>query len=196
MSSCIRCGKEIQEECAFCPYCGHPGPSGRPTANDWITDLEWKAYVGPGSINYLKKFKKFTNTGVVRFALTWNWPAFLAGCWWMLYRKMYWWSLVAFLTWMLPHVALPAMFLWGAAGNYLYFRQAQKKIEGYKRVAGETVNPEALASLGGVHRWVWIAGLVVGLLVIGVFILIALVLYQFFSHSVVVLPEVPEIQRL
>ena len=50
---------------------------------------------------------------------------------------MYFWSLIAFGVWWLPHLALPGMFIWGAVGNYLYYLQAQRKILDHKKKTNE-----------------------------------------------------------
>ena len=130
---CHRCGKELPEGGSFCPNCGLRANQGNPSFPGTPSDEEYRAYIGPRAEHYLSKFSKFNKYGMDQFALTWHWPAFFIGFWWLLYRKMYFWSLIAFGVWWLPHLALPGMFIWGAVGNYLYYLQVQKKILDYKR---------------------------------------------------------------
>ena len=119
---CSRCGKEAREGGCYCPYCGavyskvYSNLSAEET--DLIRDFEFKAFIGNNSEKYLKKFKKFTGKGVATFALTWHWPAFFAGAWWLLYRKIYFWALFGFGTWMIPRVAQPCSS--GRLGEIIY----------------------------------------------------------------------------
>lgn len=186
---CSRCGKEAREGGCYCPYCGAEYSNLSAEETDLIRDSEFKAFIGNNSEKYLKKFKKFTGKGVATFALTWHWPAFFAGGWWLLYRKMYFWALVAFDTWMIPHVALPAMFVWGAVGNYLYYLQAKRKIQEYKLASPVKVYPEILAELGGVNRWIWVVGNMLSVLFVGLLILILVILYQFITRSHIIFPD-------
>ena len=144
---------------------------------------------GPILKSILNKFKKFTGTGVDSFALTWHWPAFFAGCWWMLYRKMYVWAMIAFGIWMVPHLALPAMLVWGAVGNYLYYLHAKRKIKEWKQASQGSFVPEALAGLGGVNRWVWVAGLVFSVLIVGGLVLVLFLVYHFLTRSHIIFPD-------
>ena len=160
---CSHCGEVSREEWPYCPYCGEKlFPSSSDVVHS-IPDEELRAYVGPNSEKYSNKFKKFKVKGVDSFALTWHWPAFFAGCWWMLYRKMYFWSFIAFFIWMLPHMALPAMVVWGVVGNYLYYLQVRRKILEYKDQYRGTNSPGVLAEWGGVNRWVWVVGVMLSL---------------------------------
>ena len=53
-----------------------------------VTDEELALFVGPNAERYLSKFRKFRAQGADRFALTWNWPAFLFMPFWMIYRRL------------------------------------------------------------------------------------------------------------
>ena len=90
-----------------------------------VTEEDFIEYIGPRAENYLVKFKKFQATATDGFALTWHWPAFIFGFWWLLYRKLYVWALVALGLWLIPHLALPAWFVWGAVANYLVLSSGQ-----------------------------------------------------------------------
>jgi len=139
------------------------------------TAEELAAYVGPKEISYRSRFDRFTREGAARFEFSWNWPAFFAGAWWYLYRKMYWWAILDFGVSVLLGWTVFVPFLWAAAravtGDYLYFRWAEWKIrEARPRFsggppAGDASHLARLAREGGVHAWVpWIA--VVGILLI------------------------------
>jgi hypothetical protein len=139
-----------------------PPPSG-------LTAEELTAYIGPRAETYRPRFERFTRTGGTRFELSWNWPAALAGIWWYLYRKMYGWALFDFVLGVLLGWTLFVPILWGVAravtGDYLYFRQADRKIRGARPVSSAFDAPAAnaahlarLAAEGGVNAWVaWVA---------------------------------------
>ncbi|GAB4241826.1 MAG: hypothetical protein OHK0028_20420 [Deltaproteobacteria bacterium] len=126
---------------------------------------ELTAYIGPKADVYLPRFERFARTGAPRFEWSWNWPAALAGMWWYLYRKMYAWALVDFAVSALLGWTFFVPLLWSAAraatGNYLYFRQADRKIREMRPASAAggvpTADPAHLAKLsaeGGVHAWV------------------------------------------
>jgi len=50
---------------------------------------EFIVFTGENAHKYLPKFEKFNIGGVDNFSITWHWPAFFVGFWWMLYRKLY-----------------------------------------------------------------------------------------------------------
>jgi len=139
-------------------------PSGSPLAAEELT-----AYIGPKAERYRSRFERFTRTGATRFAFSWNNPAAFAGLWWYLYRKMYGWALVDFALSVLLGWTLFVPILWGvvraATGDYLYFRQADRKIREARPVSSAEGLPAAnathlarLAAEGGVHAWVpWVA---------------------------------------
>lgn len=97
-----------------------------------LTAEELTAYIGPKAERYRPRFEKFTRTGTTRFEFSWNNPAAFAGMWWYLYRKMYGWALADFALSVLLGWTLFVPILWGVAravtGDYLYFRQADRKI--------------------------------------------------------------------
>ena len=138
----------------------HADPERRSKFHDPGKDLE--AYIGPKAEKYMNTFKHFKGSGRTRFKLTWHWPAALVGFWWLLYRKLYLWAFVAFVLTSIPLANLFAIIGFGLGGNYLYFRQASRKI-GDLRSALPDANLEiTLRHLGGVNRWVMIVGIVLG----------------------------------
>jgi hypothetical protein len=179
---CQKCGKEIPEGSSYCPYCGQKATSGDSFSPSVIKDEEYRDYIGPRAYNYMEKFNKFNRSGMDRFVFTWHWPAFFIGFWWLLYRKMYFWSLIAFGVWWLPHLALPGMFIWGAVGHYLYYLQAKRKISDY-RIRSSTALPAiTLAEIGGVNRWVWILAVLFAVLIGAALILGGVFLYHLFRE--------------
>lgn len=61
-----------------------------------ITDEDYIAFIGKNANKYLTNFKEFSAEGFDEFSATWHWPAFFMPSFWMLYRKLYLWSLLAF----------------------------------------------------------------------------------------------------
>jgi len=139
-------------------------PTSSPLAAEELT-----AYIGPRSERYRPRFERFTRTGVPRFEFSWNNPAAFAGLWWYLYRKMYGWALVDFVLSVLLGWTLFVPILWGVAravtGDYLYFRQADRRIREARPISSAVDAPAAnaahlvrLAAEGGVNAWVaWVA---------------------------------------
>ena len=139
-------------------------PSALPLAAEELT-----AYIGPKAERYRPRLERFTRTGTTRFEFSWNNPAAFAGMWWYLYRKMYSWALVDFALSVLLGWTLFVPILWGVAravtGDYLYFRQADRKIREARPISSAGGTPAAdaahlarLAAEGGVHAWVpWVA---------------------------------------
>ncbi len=108
LNFCPGCGRELIRPDKFCPHCGRPlenaaggeRPDIKPEAV--LNEEDFIAFVGSNAPKYLEKFKKFRIGGVDNFVATWHWPAFLAGFWWMLYRKLYLWALVSFIGMLYP----------------------------------------------------------------------------------------------
>jgi hypothetical protein len=161
MPFCPHCGKTVEMGSLFCSHCGQKITSSAvDPSNKDIREEEFRAYIGKKADHYLNKFRFFGNEGRTGFAITWSWPGFFLGFIWMLYRKMYLWALAAFLIAFTP-VSFPlAMIGWGIVGNYLYFLHVRNKIIDYKSRQTQTSPALPLAELGGVNRWVWLAGFV------------------------------------
>ena len=152
-------------------------PASSPLAAEELT-----AYIGPRAERYRPRFERFTRTGTTRFEFSWNWPAAFAGLWWYLYRKMYGWALFDFVLGVLLGWTLFVPILWGVAraatGDYLYFRQADRKIREARPISYASDAPAAnaahlarLAAEGGVNAWVvWVA-------VAGAVLLLAVLLF-------------------
>lgn len=130
----------------------------------------WRQFIGPNADRYLEQFKKFSSDGQPKFALSWNWPAFLyISFLWFLYRKMY---LHAFVYAIGPMAStyitgdMTVGLVWsvmaGATANYLYYWHCKEEIEEIKK-AGK-LNPSAqeaaLKEAGGVQPYVIYVGIV------------------------------------
>lgn len=124
-------------------------------------------------IYYLTTFEQFDQQGLGLKA-SWNWPAFLCGGAWALYRKMYGWFFafwgVAALSNIFKKAGSPGLgaiiFLvpWIAFtiyANSLYHNSVKKKIAiAQLTVKDESKLHELLRYKGGVHTWaIWVFGL-------------------------------------
>lgn len=153
-------------------------PSSSPPTAEELT-----AYIGPKAERYRPRFERFARTGTIRFELSWNNPAAFVGVWWYLYRKMYGWALVDFVLSVLLGWTLFVPILWGVAravtADYLYFRQADRRIREARPISSAVDAPAAnalqlarLAAEGGVNAWVpWVA--IAGSVLILVLLLLA-----------------------
>ncbi|MFO0700642.1 MAG: DUF2628 domain-containing protein [Nitrospira sp.] len=130
----------------------------------------WRLFIGPNADYYLNVFKKFSSNGQPRFALSWNWPAFLyISFLWFLYRKMY---LHAFVYAVGPMVStyltgdVSAGIVWsvmaGATANYLYYWHCWEHIGEMKRASrmDPAAQETAAKESGGVQPYVIWVGVV------------------------------------
>lgn len=139
-----------------------PSSSARTGKDSDITEEDFAAFIGKNAEVYFRKFKKFRINEPDKFAVKWNWPAFLFTYIWFAYRKMYKWAAVAFVLGTTLGLFLPFLlpFWWillGMSGNFLYFRHARGKILEVR--AAEQFNSReelslALQKKGGVNRWI------------------------------------------
>ena len=181
MKSCARCHQQNQEDSKFCYQCGtalavEPEPPiatpvapAAPVIHAEIHPDEhlWRQFIGPHADRYLKHFKKFGLGEEPKFALTWNWPAFLyISFLWFLYRKMYVYALVYALGPMISTyltgdvtVGLVWSIMAGATANYVYYWHCREQIGALKKHAwtDPAKQDEALKESGGVQSYViWI----------------------------------------
>jgi hypothetical protein len=126
-----------------------------------VNEEELSAFIGRNAQKYLLKFRKFSADGFDRFSATWHWPAFLVGFWWLLYRKMYLWALGYFILLIIPYVNIAAWITLAVSGNYLYYRHAKSEIERVKTLQPSGDILKILSGLGGVNKWVPVAGIIV-----------------------------------
>ena len=176
MKICRQCNQQNPDDAHFCHQCGSGLAASAITANTQdvpspaaITSDEalWREFIGPNADQYLAQFKKFSSNGQPRFALSWNWPAFLfISFLWFLYRKMY---LHAFVYAVGPMVStyvtgdLTVGIIWsvmaGATANYLYYWHGREQIGAIKKSVGmnHAAQESALKEAGGVQPYViWV----------------------------------------
>jgi len=181
MKSCAQCHQQNQEDSKFCYQCGtalavEPEPpiatpvaSAAPIIHPEIHHDEhlWRQVIGPHADRYLQHFKKFGLGEQPKFALTWNWPAFLyISFLWFLYRKMHVYALVYALGPMISTyvtgdltVGLVWSIMAGATANYTYYWHCRKQIGEIKKSSwtDPVKQDEELKKAGGVQPYViWI----------------------------------------
>lgn len=179
MTACSHCNQQNPDDANFCHQCGTKLAEAVKTATEAaateastaqpIQDEEtlWRQFIGPAADHYLSVFRKFSANGQPRFALSWNWPAFLyISFLWFLYRKMY---LHAFVYAVGPMVStyftgdFSVGIVWsvmaGATANYLYYWHCREHIAEIKKVGGidQAGQAAALRESGGVQPYViWV----------------------------------------
>lgn len=173
MKSCPQCQQQNQDDAKFCFYCGTPitadSPAPDQTAPLAPGDDLWRQFIGPNADRYLEQFKKFGTEQEPKFALTWNWPAFLfISFLWFLYRKMYLYAAVyavgpmisTFITGDMS-IGIAWSIIAGATGNYIYFWHCREQIaeikkRGWNDPAGQD---QTLKETGGVQSYVIYVGI-------------------------------------
>ena len=126
-----------------------------------VNEDECKAFIGKKADYYIEKWSLMEKACS---KISWNWGAFLLGLLWMLYRKMYFYSLIVlgiaigqgiitelsglgkfFDLWLVLIISL----LFGLFGNYLYYIHTKSKILKIKRTAKEELLVAELVRKGG-----------------------------------------------
>lgn len=188
MPACHECQHLNTEDARYCAQCGasvHETTAGEATepstvdtteaaseqqADAPLSDQElWRQFIGPNADRYLDQFKKFSANGQPRFALTWNWPAFLyISFLWFLYRKMYMHAFVYAIGPMLSSYLtgdLTVGVVWsimaGATANYLYYWHCKEGVEEIKKAGrlSPAARNEAIKEAGGVQPYVIYVGI-------------------------------------
>jgi Tfp pilus assembly protein PilE len=156
MNQCSQCKQELAANIAFCTRCGaqvsmqgagFPDESG-------VTEEDLTLFMGKNAHKYLGKFQSFA-LGGDSFALTWHWPAFFVGFWWMLYRKLWLWAVLwlflGLVLQLIPYAGFVMMLVSGMTANYLYYTHAKKKLVELKTLRGsDSSRAVAIARAGGV----------------------------------------------
>jgi len=175
MKPCAQCQQQNDDDAKFCHQCGNQlatepePPIAAPRIQPDILPDEhlWRQFIGPYADRYLIHFRKFGLGDQPKFALTWNWPAFLyISFLWFLYRKMYMYAAVYALGPMISTYLTGDMtvgLIWsimaGATANYVYYWHCREHIGEIKRSTGgdPAKLDEALKESGGVQSYViWI----------------------------------------
>lgn len=151
MKPCGTCARLNPKEALYCQQCGTAFAASAPPLSTEEGDL-WRTFIGPSKAllfstkkgwtweraddHYLAVFRKFSAGATPRFALTWNWPAFLFDPFlWFLYRKMYLYAAIyalgpvlsAYFTGDLS-VGIVWRIMAGASANYVYYWQVKEQL--------------------------------------------------------------------
>jgi hypothetical protein len=181
MKLCRECNQQNPDDAHFCHQCG-TSLDAVPAAEEPVADAAesapspppiqdeeaiWRQFIGPNADRFMTQFKKFSVKGQPKFALSWNWPAFLfISFLWFLYRKMY---LHAFVYAVGPMVStyltgdISSGLVWsiiaGATANYLYYWHCREQIGEIKKAGhlDQQGQGQALKEAGGVQPYViWV----------------------------------------
>jgi hypothetical protein len=201
MKPCGQCQQQNQDDANFCYQCGSdlgaPTISGTASVDRFSrTDSDlWRDFIGPNADRYLDRFKKFGPSETPRFALTWNWPAFLyVPFLWFLYRKMY---LYAALYAIGPMVStyltgdMSSGIVWsvvaGATANYVYYRHCREHIAAIKQQAwnDHAQQRAAMKEEGGVQPYVIWVGVVL-------YLLLAVAMFSMLEEGVLDFDNLPK----
>ncbi len=138
-------------------------------------DADLELFIGPNLRTYLDKFDNFRDREAEHFALTWHWPALFVPFFWALYRKLWLWSALMFVSGLvLPLISNVA---WALTANYLYFRHARGTTASLRRVYRSGNIDQQIAAAGGTSATaVWIA-------------IVAIVLLQYWAFKAIFAPR-------
>jgi len=177
MRVCRQCHQQNAEDANFCHQCGAaltavesataPVVEASPPTSILTDEDLWRQFIGPNADRYLEQFKKFSANGQPRFALSWNWPAFLfISFLWFLYRKMYLHALVYAVgpmvsTYLTGDVTVGIVWsvMAGATANYLYYWHCRDQIAEIKKrsLSHPDMRDFTLKEAGGVQPYViWV----------------------------------------
>lgn len=177
MKVCRQCQQQNAEDANFCRQCGSALAVTEPTAASVVAAIPptsitadeelWRQFIGPNADRYLEQFKKFSADGQPKFALSWNWPAFLfISFLWFLYRKMYLHALVYAIgpmvsTYLTGDITVGVVWsiMAGATANYLYYWHCREQIAEIKKraLSHPDMRDFALKEAGGVQPYViWV----------------------------------------
>lgn len=198
MKPCGTCQHLNPDEASFCQQCGAPFPVSASSLPMDDQDL-WRAFIGQSKAllfsfkkgwrwersddHYLQVFRKFSAGRTPRYALAWNWPAFVFPPFlWFLYRKMYLYAGIYLLGPLLaiyltknPAAASVWSLVAGATANYIYYWHIREQLAQIQRKA--VIEPgqrqRELRDLGGVQYYVVWLGVALHVLAIAALVFLA-----------------------
>jgi Protein of unknown function (DUF2628) len=154
---------------------------------------------------YLEKFQRFDQK-VSGVQASWNWPAFLFGGFWLLYRKMHLWFFACWVLWvglvclaifsvvdsstavdLILIVTVGLHILVAIYGNSFYYNSVLKKIEAAKLTNCDEESLEKIlfrkggVSTGQVASFLGFLTLIITLIVVSAGVLVLYVLLKFFD---------------
>lgn len=128
---CPYCKETIQDGVIKCMHCqsnlSAVTPNNGVVSGSQLAVDDYIAFVGKNAQKCVTHFNRFNVMGVENFKPAWLWPAFIFGPFWMFYRKLYLWGLLALFLGIIPYVNFIAWIAWGLTGYYLYFKHATKR---------------------------------------------------------------------
>lgn len=146
------------------------------TSGAGVADFYEAVIGGKNASYYLRKFAEFDLQGP-GLKPSWNWPALFFTFAWTLYRRMYGWSFIYFVVYLLWSISGRGIFVdlaffafaivFAVFANSLYHRHVTSKISSSKLVTGSyQAQLNHLHGVGGTHAWViWVA---VGIPLVGI----------------------------
>jgi len=166
--SCPKCGQAQVpgESCSGCGVIfaklqGQPDmPANVESAAETRDErLDEAMFVGNNSDRYREQFSKFRRGRQNSYEVTWHWPALFVPFYWAMYRKMWGWSIVIFLSFVLwPFTN----FLWAMSANYLYFGHMNSKLAFLRKKSrgmSEDEWEEKIMSAGGTSTMAMVLGI-------------------------------------
>ncbi len=110
------------------------------------TRRRFAQFVGSNLEKYLPEFDKYMQGGSSHFVFTWHWPALFVPFLWAIYRKLWGWSILMFVSFIL--LPLLSNIIWAATANYIYYRHSEKAIKSIRYKYPENID-EKLSQKGG-----------------------------------------------
>ena len=130
-----------------------------------VSEEDFVAFIGNNAHKYLSKFEKF-NKGGFAATWTWHWPAFITPVAWLLYRKLYFWALIAFVLSIIPYFYIVVSLFFAVNANYIYFKHAKKKILELRTLQPSSDISKTLSQIGGINKWVITAAKIIGAIIL------------------------------